>query len=239
MSSTYATPGVCGTHRLVRLLSAVLVSLLVCGLSEGCVAKAETSTLPSTSGVPVGRQTVSGSSWSFSNNLASESQPWGSVTVTDTRCAIPDRPGSAQAGRVLFTAPLRPGSGNRAMLEPVSGSAATGEVQLLPMADTGGVNVTASLNGLEPSLVGTTLTICLRPASCPPTLATIDVDQQRAAASNFDVTGESTTTMDTNQTLIAISKIQTSSAGLNRPMVFLFFGDEYWALTRIRPMDRR
>src|SRR5215472_10829945 len=126
--------------RLMMLYSVVLALFVVCGLFARSVANAKTSPLPPSAGVLVGQQTVAGSSWTFSNNLPSESGPWGSVTVTNTNCAIPYRPGSAQAGTVIFTAPLSPGFGHTAMLEPFIGSAAAGEVQLLPMADTGGVN---------------------------------------------------------------------------------------------------
>jgi hypothetical protein len=213
--------------RLWMLCSLVLALFGVRELLAGSIATAQTTAFPPQAGVAVGQQAVTGSSWNFSNNFPSESGPWGSVTVTNTNCTTPYQPGSAQAGAVIFTAPLSPGFGTSAMLQPFVGSAASGQVKLLPMADTGGVNVTANLDGLEPSTLGTTFTVCLTLASPPPMLADILVGQQHVAGTNFDVTGVSTATTDTNQTLIAISGTQTTSLGTNRQMVFFFLNDAY------------
>jgi hypothetical protein len=201
--------------------------LAICSLFLAPLANAQSAARPPQAGVQVGQLAVTGSDWSFSQNLPSESGPWGSVTITNTNCTTPYRPGSAQAGAVVFTAPLSPGFGSASALQAYTGSAATGQVKLLPMADTGGVNVTASLDGLEPSVVGTTLSVCVTLASQPPMLAAIDVGQQRVAGTNFDVSGVATAVTEDNQTLIAISGSQTTPAGTNRQWVFFFLGDQY------------
>ena len=87
--------------------------------------------------------------------------------------------------------------------------------------------MTTSLNGLEPFVDGTTLSVCLTLGPPPPMLADIDVGQQRVAATNFDVTGVSSAATDANQPLIAISGTQTTADGINRQMVFFFLSDVY------------
>jgi hypothetical protein len=128
---------------------------------------------------------------------------------------------------VIFTATLGPGPRSDGTLHAFVGSQATGQVELLPMADTGGTNVTASLNGLEPSVQGTTLSVCLTLGPQPPMLADINVGQQRVAATNFDVTGVATAASDAGQPLIAISGSQTTFGGTNRQFVFFFVGDTF------------
>jgi hypothetical protein len=95
------------------------------------------------------------------------------------------------------------------------------------MADTGGTNVSATLNGLEPFVDGTTLSVCVTLGTPPPMLADIDVGQQRVAATNFDVTGVTSAATGANQPLIGISGIQITPDGINRQMVFFFLGDEF------------
>jgi hypothetical protein len=190
-------------------------------------ASAQTAAIPPQAGVQVGQMQVTGPDWNFSSNLPNEGGPWGSVTVTNTNCTRPYLPGTAQAGAVIFTAPLPSGFGTGATLQPFTGSAATGQAKILPMADTGGVNVTASLTGLEPSVVGTTLSVCLTLAAPPPMLADINVGQQQVAATNYDVTGVATASTDAGQPLIGISGTQTTASGTNRQTVFFFLGSSY------------
>jgi hypothetical protein len=178
-------------------------------------------------GVRVGQMTVTGPTWNFSSNLPNLAGPWGYVTVTNTNCVTPYRPGTAQAGAVIFTAVLTPGTSATGTLQGFTGSAATGQVKLVPMADTGGTNVTVSLSGLEPSVNGTTLTVCLTQGPPPPMLADITVGQQQVAATNFDVTGVATAATDAGQPLIAISGTQTTADGTNRQAVFFFLGSGY------------
>jgi hypothetical protein len=187
----------------------------------------QTLSLPPQPGVLVGQAEVTGPSWTFSDNLAGASGPWSSVTVTNTNCSRPYLPGTAQAGAVIFTADLGPRPRSNGTLHPFVGSQASGNVQLLPMADTGGTNVTTSLNGLEPFVQGTTLSVCLTQGPQPTTLADINVGQQRVAATNFDVTGVTTAATDSGQPLIAISSSQTTFSGANRQLVFFFLGDAY------------
>jgi len=190
-------------------------------------ASAQTAAIPPEPGVQVGQMMVTDTAWNFSGNLPDLGGPWGSATVTNTNCTTPYRPGTLQAGAVIFTASLSPGIDSTGALQAFKGSSASGQVKLLPMADTGGVNVTASLNGLEPFVQGTTLTVCLTLSMLPPVLADINVGQQRVAANNFDVTGVATAASDAGQTLIGISGTQTLQDGTNRQWVFFFLSDQY------------
>ena len=190
-------------------------------------AHAQNLAIPPQPGVLVGQMQVTGPGWNFSSNLPSESGPWGSVTVTNTNCTTPFLPGTAQAGAVIFTAPVTPGLPSEGTLQAFIGSAASGQVALTNMADTGGTHVTASLNGLEPFVQGTTLSVCLTQSPPPPLLADINVGQQRVAATNFDVTGASTAATETDQPLIAVSGIQTTPDGINRQFVFFFLGSDF------------
>jgi hypothetical protein len=212
------------------MLRPTLAAVLATGLLAAAPAAAAQSTAAAPQpGVRVGQLAVSGATWDFSGDLANEGGPWGSVTITNTNCTSPYRPGTAQAGAVIFTAPLGPaaGAGGPAPLtgnlQGFKGSAATGQVRLAPLADTGGTHVEASLTGLEPFVAGTTLSVCLALGTPPPLLAQISVDQQQVAATNFDVTGVATAATDTGQTLIAISGTQ-GSAGTLRRWVFFFLG---------------
>ncbi|MBV9599596.1 MAG: hypothetical protein JOZ87_22425 [Chloroflexi bacterium] len=191
------------------------------------MAKAQTAAIPPQPGVRVGQMLVTDATWNFSTNVPNLGGPWGSVTITNTNCVTPYRPGTAQAGAVIFTAPLEPGPASTTNLQAFTGSSATGQVKLLPMADTGGVNVTANLNGLEPFVQGTTLVVCLTLGTPPPMLAYIDVGEQQVAANNFDVTGVATADTDAGPTLIGISGTQNTSAGTNRQWVFFFLNDQY------------
>jgi hypothetical protein len=206
----------------------VLALVAVGPLLAAPVAHAQqTLTVPPQPGILVGQAEVTGPSWTFSDNLPSASGPWDMVTVTNTNCSRPYLPGTAQAGAVIFTATLGPGPRSNGTLHAFVGSQASGNVQLLPMADTGGTNVTTSLDALEPFAEATTLSVCLTQGPQPPILADINVGQQRVAATNFDVTGVATASSDAGQPLIAISGSQTTFSGTNRQFVFFFVGDTY------------
>jgi hypothetical protein len=196
-------------------------------LDAATIAYAQTSAVPPQPGVFAGQMQVTGSSWTLSSDLPDLSGPWGSVTVTNTNCVTPYRPGTAQAGAVIFTATLSPGVVSDGTLLPFIGSAATGNVALRPMADTGGTNVTASLTGLEPFVFGNTLSVCVTLGVPPPMLAEINVGQQHVGATNFDVTGVATAATHADQPLIGISGTQTTLDGTNRQTVFFFLGADY------------
>lgn len=205
-----------------------LAALFTAGLlATTPIAHAQGAAPPPQPGILAGQMEVTGPSWSFSDNLPDLSGPWGSVTVTNTNCTVPYVPGTAQAGAVIFTATVNPGLPSSGTLLAFTGSAATGRVDLFPMADTGGTNVTTSLSGLEPFVEGTTLSVCVTLGTPPPMLADIDVGQQRVAATNFDVTGVSTAATDIDLPLIAISGTQTTAEGINRQLVFFFLSDAY------------
>jgi hypothetical protein len=210
---------------MVRPILAFLVGAGLLAMAP--LAHAQTTALPPQPGVFVGQMEVTGPSWTFSSNLPDLSGPWGSATVTNTNCTTPYRPGTAQAGAVIFTAALSPGNESGGTLQAFRGSAATGQITLAPMADTGGTNVTASLSGLEPFVQGTSLSVCLTLGIVPPMLADINVGQQRVGADNFDVTGVATAATESNQPLIGISGTQTTPDGINRQLVFFFVGDVF------------
>jgi hypothetical protein len=199
------------------------------------IAHAQGFAIPPQAGVLVGQMEVTGPIWNFSSDLLNQSGPWGSITVTNTNCTIPYIPGTAQAGAVIFTSPLSPGLPSDGTLEPYTGSAATGQVALFPMADTGGTNVTASLTGLEPFVLGNTLSVCLTLGTPPPMLADINVGQQQVAATNYDVSGVNTADTETFQPLIAISGTQTTTDGINRQLVFFFVGDGFLGTDTLFP----
>jgi hypothetical protein len=196
-------------------------------LAAGPMAHAQPLAIPPQPGVLAGQMQDTGPSWILSSDLPDLSGPWESVTVTNTNCVTPYRPGTAQAGAVIFTATLSPGVVSDGTLLPFIGSSATGNVTLRPMADTGGTNVTASLNGLEPFVVGNTLSVCVTQGPQPPMLAEINVGQQQVAATNFDVSGVATAETDADQPLIGISGTQTTVDGTNRQMVFFFLGADF------------
>jgi hypothetical protein len=218
---------------MVRPILTLVVGAALLGLAP--LAHAQTAALPPQPGVFVGQMEVTGPTWTFSSNLPDLSGPWGSATVTNTNCTTPYRPGTAQAGAVIFTAALTPGTDSSGTLQAFRGSAATGQINLAPMADTGGTHVTASLSGLEPFVQGTTLSVCLTLGIVPPMLADINVDQQRVGADNFDVTGVATAATDTSQPLIGISGTQTTLDGINRQLVFFFVGDVFLGTDTLNP----
>ena len=205
----------------------VATFVFACLVVMAPIAYAQTVRIPPLPGVFAGQLLVTGSSWSFSSNLPDLAGPWASVTVANTNCTTPYQPGTAQAGAVIFTGLLTPGLPSFGSLQPFVGSAASGEVTLAPMADTGGTNVTANLNGLEPFVIGTTLSVCLTQGPPPPMLADINVGEQRVAANNYDVTGVAAVATDTDQPLIAITGTQTTADGINRQLAFFFTGDVY------------
>jgi hypothetical protein len=210
------------------MLRPIIVGVLTIGLlSVAPVAGAQATAPLPRPGIQVGQMHVSGPNWSFSANVADLSGPWGAVTLTNTNCVTPYRAGSAQAGALIFTALLTPETPETGTLLGFAGSSAMGEVQLVPMADTGGTNVTATLQGLEPSTSGTTLTVCLTQNPAPPRLATIYVSEQQVAARNFDVMGVTTAATDSDQPLIGIAGAQTTDDGTHQQLVFFYLGAGY------------
>jgi hypothetical protein len=127
----------------MRFRSTIAGPLAMGLLAWAPIAKAQSAAIPPQPGVHVGQMQVTGPTWNFSSNLPNLGGPWGSVTVTNTNCTTPYLPGTAQAGAFIFTATLSPGIGATGRLQGFKGSDASGQVHLLPMADTGGTNVTA------------------------------------------------------------------------------------------------
>lgn len=217
------------------MFRSVLAALMVAFVAMAPEARAQTGAPQPLPGVVAGQLEVTGASWSFSTDLPGLSGPFGSATVTNTSCATPNLPGTAQAGAVIFTSTLVPGTTSSGTLQAFKGSAGSGTITLAPMADTGGTNVTVNLNDLEPFVQGTTLSVCLTVSPLPQMLADINVGQQLAAASDFDVTGTSTTATDAFQPLIAVSGTQTAPDGTNRQWVFFFFGQTFLGTDTLDP----
>src|SRR5258708_19664080 len=129
----------------------IIAALFAAGmLAAAPMAHAQALAIPPQLGVLAGQMQVTGPSWILSSDLPDLSGPWGSVTVTNTNCVTPYRPGTAQAGAVIFTATLSPGVVSDRTLLPFIGSGATGNVTLRPIADTRGTNVTPTFHHLHP-----------------------------------------------------------------------------------------
>ncbi len=109
------------------MLRPTIVGVLAVGLlAMAPVVGAQSSAPPPQPGVQAGQMGVSGTSWSFSGNVPNLGGPWGFVTLTNTNCTTPYRPGTAQAGAVIFTAALTPGLPATANLQAFTGSGEPG-----------------------------------------------------------------------------------------------------------------
>ena len=187
-------------------------------------------------GIEVGGQAVAGATWNFDGDIAAGAGPWGSITVTNTSCAAPYRPGTAQAGAVIFTASLQavPSQSGLAIFQgdllPFRGTAARGHVQVLtssgPDATT---HVDASLVGLKSFVTGTTLTVCLTGAGPAVSLAQIAANGQQVVARGYDASSVVTTLAPDGQTLIAIagSRLGSGSGNGSPQWAFFFLGTTY------------
>jgi hypothetical protein len=126
-------------------------------------------------GIAVGSQPVTGASWTFDGDFAAgeaNTGSWSNVTVTSTDCATPDQPGDDQAVVIVFTAWLAPTVSHSGQtvyagdLWPFAGSNANGHVNVTaPSPPDPAAHVDATLEGLEPSALNNSLTVCLTPTS--------------------------------------------------------------------------
>jgi hypothetical protein len=124
-------------------------------------------------GISVGSQPVTGSGWTFDGDFTAveaNAGPWSNVTVTSADCATPDQPGADQAAAIVFTAWLAPTVSHSGQtvyqgdLWPFAGSNANGKVNVTaPSPPDPAAHVDATLEGLEPSALDTTLSVCLTP----------------------------------------------------------------------------
>src|SRR5262245_43645923 len=167
--------------RLPRALITVFPLVTMLSLWPAALATAQGE--PPAPGFTVGSQTVDSSFWNFDGDLAIDAGPWGQVTVTNTNCAVPYRPGTAQAGAIIFTATLQteptPGGLQLAQgdLLPFTGSVATGHVSVLTPPGTAPTShVDATLVGLDEFALNNTFSVCVSPADMTGITADVVID---------------------------------------------------------------
>jgi hypothetical protein len=224
----------------LRALRGALVLALLCPLAlvppipAGAQAPVPPAPAPP-AGVEIGALPVTGETWNFDGDAAAGPGPWGSVTVTNTSCETPYRPGTAQAGAIIFTASLQatPSQSGQAVFQgdllPFVGSAARGHVRVLTPTEAPAptTHVDASLAGLEPFAQGTTLRVCLTPAGAAVTLARIVADAQQVVARGYDPAGVVTTLTADGRLLVAIAGSRLGSADGSPQWVFFFLDTTY------------
>ena len=241
-------PSPAAPRALAGTLAWALAGLLALAPAPAARAQGPTPPPAPPPGVEVGALPVAGETWNFDGDAAAGPGPWGSVTVTNTSCAAPYRPGTAQAGAVIFTASLQatPSQSGQAVFQgdllPFVGSAARGHVRVLtpvtPAGETSMTHVDASLAGLEPFAQGTTLRVCLTPVGAAVTLATIISDAQQVVAQGYDPSGVVTTPTADGQLLVAISGVRLGSADGSPQWVFFFLGTTYLGTDTAVPSPR-
>jgi hypothetical protein len=187
-----------------------------------------------TPGITVGSQPVTGATWNLDSDVATADGPWDRVTITNTSCTTPYRPGSAQAGAIIFTALLEPtpSESGAAILQgdllPFTGSMARGHVQLLtPPGQIPNTRLNVSLFGLEPFAVDNTLFACLTPTSLAVTTEQIALDGAQVVAFGYQPFGVVTTSTPGGDTLIAVAGTRLRSADGSPQWVFFFLGTTY------------
>jgi hypothetical protein len=222
-----------GHARLAALLLPLL-AVLALGAPAPRPAQAQGDAPLPPAGIPVGAQPVTGATWNFDGDVAAGVSPWAGVTVTNTNCAMPYRPGTAQAGAIIFTASLQPAPSQSGQmiymgdLLPFTGSAAQGHVRVLTTSGQAPTtHVDATLVGLESFALDNTLAVCLTPSGAPGTLGLIIVDAHVVVALGYDPSGVVTTSTADGQTLVAISGARIGAADGSPQWVFFFLGTTY------------
>ena len=215
-----------------RRLAAILLPLL---LLAAAPALAQQGGAPQPQpGALVGSQRVTGPTFDFDGDIAADNFPFTLVTVTNTNCTTPYRPGTAQAGAIIFTAQLTATQTQTSQtiyqgdLLPFTGSNATGHVRIVtPAGADPASQVDASLWGLEMFALNNTFSVCLT-GSGPATLtAQIAADAQQVAGMGYDVFGVVTTSGPDGSTLIALAATKIGTADGYTQWVFFFNGTTY------------
>lgn len=218
---------------LGRILAATLLFVLLAGIvPAGDVVSQATQPLP---GIPVGSLIVSAATWNFDGDVTAGTGPWSSVTVTNTNCEAPFRPGTAQAGAIIFTAQLAPTptpSGFTAFqgnLLPFTGSMASGHVRVtVPAGSDPQTHIDATIYGLEQFALNNTLNVCLSGSGAAFTLTQqIVTDAALVQGMSYEVTGVVSTVATDGNTLIAISGVKAPTADGYTQWVFFFLGTTY------------
>ena len=225
---------------LARLRSPLLAALLMLTLvgrgagAEPARAQQQPQGQQPSPGATVGSLFAAGSTWNFDGTITAGAGPWASVTVTNTNCSTPYRPGTAQAGAIIFTAQLTATQTQTSQtiyqgdLLPFTGSNATGHVRIVtPAGADPASQVDASLWGLEMFALNNTFSVCLT-GSGPATLtAQIAADSQQVVGMGYDVFGVVTTSGPDGSTLVALAATKIGTADGYTQWVFFFNGTTY------------
>lgn len=215
------------------ILGTCLVLILLAGALP--VGQAFAQAVQPASGIPAGTLIVSGSTWNFDGDVTAGAGPWTQVTVTNTNCETPYRPGTAQAGAIILTAQLAPTptpSGFTAYqgnLLPFTGTTASGHVRVtVPAGADPPTHIDATIYGLEQFALDNTFNVCLTGSGAAATLTQqILAGLQQVQAMSYDVTGIVSTIAQDGSTLIAISGMQVPAADGYTQWVFFFRGTMY------------
>jgi LppP/LprE lipoprotein len=198
-------------------------------------AGAQDGAPPPEPGFTVGDQIVDSSTWNFNGDLSVNVGPWGQVTVTNTNCAVPYRPGTAQAGAIIFTATLQteqtPGGLQLAQgdLLPFIGSGATGHVSVLTPAGAAPTShVDATLVGLDDFALNNDFSVCLSPADMTGVTADVVMDANFVLSQSYQPFQTVVTpTTPTSPSLVAIAGTKFPTADGYDQWVFFFLGTTF------------
>jgi hypothetical protein len=146
----------------VRLLRALLFAGVMLG-----PAQARAQGVPP-GGTYLGELHVDGPTWNFDGDVPAGPGPFQTVTVTNTNCDVPYRPGTAQAGAIIFVAQLSVTPTDTGLtayngdLEPFRGSYAHGQVRVLTLDDPDvTTHVDATISNLDDFALSNTFAVCL------------------------------------------------------------------------------
>ncbi|HET6315185.1 MAG TPA: hypothetical protein VFG86_01920, partial [Chloroflexota bacterium] len=146
----------------MRLLRALLFAGVMLG-----PAQARAQGVPP-GGTYLGELHVDGPTWNFDGDVPAGPGPFQTVTVTNTNCDVPYRPGTAQAGAIIFVAQLSVTPTDTGLtayngdLEPFRGSYAHGQVRVLTLDDPDvTTHVDATISNLDDFALSNTFAVCL------------------------------------------------------------------------------
>ena len=223
-----------------RLLPAALV-LLAVALGSARLLRESAHAQPGSSGAPqpqpgidFGSQKATGPTWNFDGEVQAGTGPWAQVTVTNTNCDTPYRPGTAQAGAIIFTAQLALTQTQTSQtvyqgdLLPFTGSKADGHVQVItPSGPSPTTHIDAALWNLEQFALDNTFHACLTAGGSANLTAQIAADSQKVVALGYDVFGVVTTVGPDGSNFIALSATKIGTADGYTQWVFFFDGTTY------------
>ncbi|MGE3598841.1 MAG: hypothetical protein AB7N70_25170, partial [Dehalococcoidia bacterium] len=181
-------------HSLALSVFSMVVVLILGGASIAPATALAQGPGFNPAGVPVGVLPVSGSSWNFDATVPAGAGPWTSVSVTNGACNRPSMPGTAQAGLIIFNAPLEATptaigvSAYQGSLTAVQGSSATGHVRVVtPSTLNPLTQVDVTIFGLEDMAQGNNFWVCLEGPTSGGLQQTIAADIQQIQSRTFDI----------------------------------------------------